>query len=237
MSDDTTSQSSANQENSGFVPGDNFTAIWINRFRLALGLMTYDGEDQWKKARDIRDEAKHCARCEKHRDYLLNYSPIIRFMRENINQLGGDLHSGNIRCRRCGPRQSGGFDASYGITLCANELRGQDHVEDTIAHGKLSADTGLGTAIVDGAQKWYTHMTISDSRASALSGECRWFQEFFNKGQHRITQQFQECIRRRAIASMTGRPGVKDDVQAAKVVNEVWDSCFPDTRPFDEIYR
>jgi inner membrane protease ATP23 len=34
-----------------------------------------------------------------------------------------------------------------------------------------------------------------------------------------------------------GRPECKDDVQAAKVVNEVWDSCFADTRPFDEIYR
>lgn len=33
------------------------------------------------------------------------------------------------------------------------------------------------------------------------------------------------------------RPNCKDDVQAVKVVNEVWDSCFRDTRPFDEIYR
>lgn len=33
------------------------------------------------------------------------------------------------------------------------------------------------------------------------------------------------------------RPGVKDDVHAAKIVNEVWDSCFTDTRPFDEIYK
>jgi inner membrane protease ATP23 len=36
---------------------------------------------------------------------------------------------------------------------------------------------------------------------------------------------------------MMARPGIKDDVHAAKVVNEVWDSCFYDTRPFDEIYR
>lgn len=33
------------------------------------------------------------------------------------------------------------------------------------------------------------------------------------------------------------RPSCKDDVHATKVVNEVWDSCFADTRPFDEIYR
>jgi mitochondrial inner membrane protease ATP23 len=39
------------------------------------------------------------------------------------------------------------------------------------------------------------------------------------------------------VQSVMNRPACKDDVQAIKVVNEVWDSCFSDTRPFDEIYR
>jgi len=47
----------------------------------------------------------------------------------------------------------------------------------------------------------------------------------------------QDCVRRRAALSMMNRPGVKDDVQAVKLVNEVWGSCFVDTRPFDEVYR
>jgi inner membrane protease ATP23 len=37
--------------------------------------------------------------------------------------------------------------------------------------------------------------------------------------------------------SVRMRPQCKDDEQATKVVNEVWDSCFRDTRPFDEIFR
>ncbi|KAL9001532.1 MAG: hypothetical protein Q9169_000107 [Polycauliona sp. 2 TL-2023] len=235
MSDDKPSPPSENQENSGFVPGNNFTAIWTNRFRLALGLMTRDGEDQWKIARDLRDEAVHCKRCEESRDYLLSYSPVIRFMRENINKLGGDLHSGNIRCRRCGPRQGGGFEPSYGIMLCANELRDQDHVEDTMAHEMIHAYDHLRFQV-----QWrdnLRHTACSEIRASALSGECRWVREFFTKGQYKITQQFQECVRRRATISVAARPWCKDDVQAAKSVNEVWDSCFSDTRPFDEVYR
>ena len=52
-----------------------------------------------------------------------------------------------------------------------------------------------------------------------------------------MTLQHQNCVRRRAVASVMARPNCKDDVQAVKVVNEVWDSCFKDTRPFDEIYR
>lgn len=36
---------------------------------------------------------------------------------------------------------------------------------------------------------------------------------------------------------MMARPGIKDQEHAGRVVNEVWESCFKDTRPFDEIYR
>lgn len=52
-----------------------------------------------------------------------------------------------------------------------------------------------------------------------------------------FTNHHQDCVRRRAVQSMLMRPGVKNDVEAVKIVNEVWDSCFRDTRPFDEIYR
>lgn len=81
------------------------------------------------------------------------------------------------------------------------------------------------------------HAACAEIRASTLSGECRWLREFWNRGQWKFTQGFQECVRRRAALSVAGRPECKDDVQAAKVVNEVWDSCFSDTRPFDEVYR
>lgn len=70
-----------------------------------------------------------------------------------------------------------------------------------------------------------------------LSGECRWARETFTRGNWTLTQQFQDCVRQRAIASVMARPRCRDDVQAAKVVNQVWDSCFSDTRPFDEVYR
>lgn len=70
-----------------------------------------------------------------------------------------------------------------------------------------------------------------------LSGECRWTKEALTGGNWTLTQQFQECVRRRAVRSVMARPACKDDVQAVKVVNQVWDSCFADTRPFDEIYR
>ncbi|KAL8854974.1 MAG: hypothetical protein Q9221_000170 [Calogaya cf. arnoldii] len=235
MSDDKPSPSSEIREDSRFVPGDGFVAKWTNYFRLYFDRMTYEEALKWKKARDLRSEAADCARCEKHKDYLLNYSPIIQFMRQNINKLGGDLHSGNIRCRRCDTRQGGGFHENYGIILCANELGKQGLVEDTMAHEMIHAYDHLRFQVdLHGNLR---HAACTEIRASALSGECRWLREFWDKSQYKFTQHFQECIRRRATISVAMRPGCKDDVQAAKVVNEVWDSCFSDTRPFDEVYR
>lgn len=81
------------------------------------------------------------------------------------------------------------------------------------------------------------HAACAEIRASSLSGECRFVREFFTRGQWRISQQHQECVRRRAALSLAARPGVKNDVHAARLVNEVWESCFNDIRPFDEIFR
>jgi len=74
-------------------------------------------------------------------------------------------------------------------------------------------------------------------RAAMLSGECRWGREAITRGNWTLTQQFQRCVRLHAIQSVMMRPRCKDDVHATKVVNEVWDSCFADTRPFDEVYK
>lgn len=74
MSDHQRSSLPENQEDTGFVTGDDLSAKWTNYFRLAFGRMTDDGARQWKKARDERNEATDITRCEKHRDYLLAYS-------------------------------------------------------------------------------------------------------------------------------------------------------------------
>jgi inner membrane protease ATP23 len=70
-----------------------------------------------------------------------------------------------------------------------------------------------------------------------LSGECRWGREAITRGNLTLTEQFQHCVRMRAVQSVMARPRCKDDVEAVKVVNQVWDSCFQDTRPFDRVYR
>ncbi|PGH17978.1 mitochondrial inner membrane protease ATP23 [Polytolypa hystricis UAMH7299] len=219
----------------GFIPGDDTFTKWRNIFTILTGQMSAEGRQQYLDAKDIRDEAADCRRCENHRDYLLKYSPVIRFLQDNIKQLGGDISNHNVYCRRCPQRQAGGFDPDFGIKICANQVRTQSHLEDTIAHEMIHAYDHLRFKV-----DWHTnmrHAACAEIRASSLSGECRWATEFFTRGQWKLTQQHQECVRRRAALSVSARPLCRDEKHARQIVDEVWDSCFRDTRPFDEIYR
>jgi mitochondrial inner membrane protease ATP23 len=49
--------------------------------------------------------------------------------------------------------------------------------------------------------------------------------------------EFQACVRRRAVESVMANPVCPDRETAEKAVNEVWESCFSDTRPFDEVRK
>ncbi|EEH49226.2 mitochondrial inner membrane protease ATP23 [Paracoccidioides brasiliensis Pb18] len=126
-------------KDTGFTPGDDIWTQMKNMFSILTGKMTDEGREQFLLARDIRNEEIDCKRCEDQRDYLIKYSPIIRFLQDNIKQLGGDISSYNIHCRRCTQRQAGGFDPEYGIRICANAMKDQGHIEDTMAHEMIHA--------------------------------------------------------------------------------------------------
>lgn len=213
-------------------------------------------ERKYFEEMDAIKAESYCKRCESNRDYLLQYSPVVKFMKEEVGKLGGDLNAKNIHCRMCTADQSGGFHIDHGIMLCANKFRNRGHQEDTMAHEMVHAWDHLKFKVEDNNLRHQACLEVRVAkmgpsspfaepmltspfqiRASTLSGECRFTREFFSKNQWGITEQLQKCVRRRATLSMMARPGIKDDVHAAKVVNEVWDSCFRDTRPFDEIYR
>jgi hypothetical protein len=61
---------------------------------------------------------------------------------------------------------------------------------------------------------------------------------YFAKGWHFEIPDlsfYQTCVRRRAILSVRANPACPDEAAAERAVNEVWESCFNDTRPFDEV--
>ncbi|KAI4612909.1 Mitochondrial inner membrane protease atp23 [Alternaria viburni] len=211
---------------------------WSSTFNIMLGRMTGSRDIELERGYfNEMDKIKAdsiCKRCESNKEYLLKYSPIIRFMSDEVYKLGGDLNKDNILCRMCTNEQSGGFSLDHGILLCANKFRNRGHQEDTMAHEMVHAWDHLKFKV---EPENLRHQACLEIRASTLSGECRFSREFFTRNQWNIMEQLQSCVRRRATLSMMARPGIKDQEHAGKVVNEVWESCFRDTRPFDEVYR
>ncbi|EME79423.1 uncharacterized protein MYCFIDRAFT_63937 [Pseudocercospora fijiensis CIRAD86] len=233
-------ESQANPSSSSTSPSDQQTYLtWSNFFSIFTNTASQETRNAYFSERDTINESPDCARCESDVAYLFKASPIITFMKHNIDLLGpsngaASIGPHNIKCRKCTTAQTGSFSPDHGIMLCANQFRDRGHLEDTLAHEMVHAYDHLRFKMdpLD-----LRHAACMEIRASMLSGECRWTREAFTRGQWGLTQQLQECVRRRAALSVRDRPACKDDVQAARVVNEVWESCFNDTRPFDEIYK
>jgi inner membrane protease ATP23 len=110
--------------------------------------VTPEGMFHYREDRYRAHEKRDCERCERHRDWLFQYSPVVRFLSDRVADLNGRLDASNVICRRCPARltedgqvhrQGGGFSPRHGILLCANEMRNRSHLEDTLAHEMVHA--------------------------------------------------------------------------------------------------
>ncbi|PWN21497.1 hypothetical protein BCV69DRAFT_172069 [Microstroma glucosiphilum] len=217
--------------------------------RTVVGAGSVPSDSVWQDHPETQEEARHRERCEKWADQLFKTSPMIRFMTRHLILVSCDplapLTSKNdlprLTIASCPPTMAGGFSPSApgaplsdsGIMLCANRMMSKDHLEDTLAHEMVH---------------WWDHCRFkvdwsdlrqhacSEIRASSLSGDCNFSRE---RGRRNwgLTKQHQACTRRRAVLSvMANEKCTGGKEQAERVVDEVWNSCFSDTRPFDEIY-
>ena len=68
--------SSDGKSDTGFIPGDDVWTQFRNIYTILTGKMSAEGIEQFRVARDVRNEAADCKRCEDQRDYLLQYSEL-----------------------------------------------------------------------------------------------------------------------------------------------------------------
>lgn len=156
----------------GFDPS---TKWWMNYFKILSGQMTDEGQFHYREWRYKVHEERDCRRCEDHRDWLLRYSPVVRFMADKVGALNGTLDGSNVLCRRCPSRigedgkiyrQSGGFSPEHGILICANEMRDKKHLEDTLAHEMVHAYDHLRFKVDWMGQKDLKHSACTEVRFS-----------------------------------------------------------------------
>lgn len=246
--DNNESNSSSTEPGEGAAPTAGFE--WWRRslqYKTGLGL-TPELKTQYEE--DYKDviQKQQCTECYHNRDWLINYSPTVRFLMQQIKKLerhrnfSSPENAGLIRfdeskiiCDFCPDWKSGGFHPEVGILLCQNRFKNKWHLEDTLSHELVHWYDNL---------RWKVDWTnlrqhaCSEIRASSLSGECRFWQEMSRRGLgFEISRGHQNCVKRRAVLSVMGNPKCEDRAHAERVVDEVWESCFNDTRPFEEIYR
>ena len=111
-------------------------AKWKNWTNAVLGRFDDPTMDEYFRLVDDQNEERDIKRCEAGRDWMLKWSPTIRFMQEKIRKLGGDLNKDNIKCMKCTALKGSGFDPDYGIQLCANRSKKRSLIEDCMAHGE-----------------------------------------------------------------------------------------------------
>lgn len=203
-----------------------------------------------KTESELKQDAKECKRCERWRDELVRESPIVRFLLQHIALLppapgtedvstDPDSPTTNlplpIACRPCPPTLAGGFSPSLGILLCQNRFMSKKHMEDAMAHELVHAWDGRRFEVKGEWGEDLRAHACTEIRAENLSGDCRWGRELTRRN-FSFAKQHQTCVRRRAILSVAANPNCISREEAERAVNEVWESCSSDTRPFDEIY-
>lgn len=117
---------------------------WSNTFSILMGRHVTGNRDvslerKYFEEMDALKADSFCKRCETNRDYLMQYSPVVKFLKDEVAKLGGDLNAKNVHCRMCSTEQGGGFHVDHGILLCANKFRNRGHQEDTMAHEMVHA--------------------------------------------------------------------------------------------------
>lgn len=126
------------------LPYDKAWYTWSSFFNILTGRASDDETKKYFHMRGLKFEDQDCKRCEERREWLFQYSPVVRFLRENVEKLGGELNKDNVICRRCdtlaaaGPT-AGAFSSEWGILLCANHLKNKGHQEDVMAHEMVHA--------------------------------------------------------------------------------------------------
>jgi len=175
-------------------------------------------------------EKKH-TRCIQWRDDVVAAHPYIQFMFEKLAKVGCKVDVGKqFECEPCPVQMAGAFDAKrHQIVLCENMLISKREVENVLRHELIHAyDHCTGKVNWNNAR----HLACSEIRAASLSGECSMLQEWFNRFNFGLQGQHMKCVKRKAALSMQAVGSTKFVDEA---IEEVWDTCYHDTEPFDRI--
>lgn len=114
------------------------------------------------------------------------------------------------------------------IFLCQQHLSSEGQAHRTVVHELIHAVDKCRTNI---SNNNCIHVACTEIRAENLSGECNFMNEIFKIGPHSLQKHGQECVKRRALLSVTAHPRCRD--RAEEYVDAAMGRCYKDIFPFE----
>ena len=115
------------------------------------------------------------------------------------------------------------------IFLCQQHLSSEGQAHRTIVHELIHAVDTCRSKM--DPQKNCIHLACTEIRAENLSGECTFMNELFKVGPHSLKKHGQDCVRRRALLSVSAHPRCRD--RAEEYVDAAMGRCYKDIFPFE----
>ena len=175
-------------------------------------------------------------RCNDKLAKMLKTSVLIKFLFEQIQLSGCTIPK--ITCVQTENKVFGAISSTGDIELNPI-ISSRTHLETTLAHELVHV---YDKCTVDFDQLNLKHLACTEVRANTLSGECRLSREIM-RGQLGISghfkylfSDFRDCVFRRSVLGMQQLLKNGDEKIAREAVSKVFDACFGDLAPFDEIY-
>ena len=178
-------------------------------------------------------------RCAAELERIATTSPMVKFLLEQMEKSGCKIKVDDgrfFKVERCEEEVLGSFVPGKGIKMCHNQISTRTDMENMLAHELIHAYDDCTRKNMN----WLNveHHACSEVRAANLSGDCHWVNEFF-RGRVKLKGQHKNCARRRAELSVAMSPKCTESENpeecAREAVDKVFERCFEDTMPFDDI--
>eukprot|EP00053_Salpingoeca_punica_P001293 m.32813 g.32813 ORF g.32813 m.32813 type:complete len:193 (+) comp10943_c0_seq1:71-649(+) len=184
----------------------------------------------------LKEQFRPCSeddhkKCRDWIDTVVRKAPFVQFMMEKLKQAGCNVDpTKHIVCEN-GPVNAV-FDAEHNqIVVCMNNIYSQSNLANVLTHEMIHAfDHCTGKVNF----KDVRHIACMEVRAANLSGDCFMHREFFDRANFGLRAHQQTCVKRRAMLSVMSVTGFSKEA-AAKAVDDVFETCYNDTTPFDRI--
>lgn len=124
---------------------------------------------------------------------------------------------------------SGNTTKTPEIFLCQQHLLNEGQAHRVIAHELVHAVDTCRTKM--DPQRNCIHLACTEIRAENLSSECNFINELMRIGPHSLRKHGQDCVKRRAVLSVSSHPRCRD--RAEEYVDAAMGRCYKDIFPFE----